>query len=664
MAREYILRNMPGEPQLGSAHASGIDYAAELNPAQLEAVMALHGPILCIAGAGSGKTRTLVYRVARLVETGVPPESILLLTFTRKAATSMLDRAAALVGSGTRRIAGGTYHAFASQVLRRHGAALGLTPSFTILDEGDAADIINLMRAERGVNTRETRFPLKGTIQDMRSAAVNHGTNISDTIKSRYPQFVEHTAEIEKIIADYDAYKLRHQMLDYDDLLIFLLRLLEEQPAARDALRARYRHIMADEYQDTNRLQANITVLLGGGSRNVMVVGDDAQSIYSFRGADVGNIRSFPEHFPDCRVIRLERNYRSTAPLLASTNRLMEHAREGFAKRLYTERTGGVQPVLAVSSDEAEQSSFVAQRILELREEGIPLDRIAVLFRSSYHAFQLELELRRRNIPYVKWGGFKFLEAAHIKDLLSHLRVLQNPNDRVAWLRVLQLIEGVGTKTAGALFERLSTASDPLDLESLPASAKARAGLAAAAQALQRARKLADGPPVPVVEAVADYYGPILKRRFDDFPKRLRDLDQLTVLAGKYAGIGEMLSEMALEPPKNSIDEVLASDDDDEERLVLSTIHSAKGLEWHTVFVIWTMEGRFPSFGALRNPADLEEERRLMYVAMTRAQEQLYLTHPALAWDPATGTTLSQPSRFIAEIGPDLLDRWELRTAP
>lgn len=664
MARQYILKTAPGEPRSDSARPAGIDYAAELNEAQLEAVMTLSGPLLCIAGAGSGKTRTLVYRVARLVETGVPPESILLLTFTRKAATAMLDRAAALVGGETRRIAGGTYHAFAGQVLRRHGSVLGLSPSFTIMDEGDSADIINLMRSELGVNTRETRFPLKNTIKDIRSSSVNHVRSIADTIKTRYPQFVEHTADIEKILADYDAYKFHHQLLDYDDLLIFLLRLLEEHAVPREALRKRYRYIMADEYQDTNQLQARITVLLGSGSRNVMVVGDDAQSIYSFRGADVGNIRSFPEQFPDCRVIRLERNYRSTQPLLASTNRLMEHAKEGFAKKLYTERTGGMQPVLAVSSDEAEQSAFVAQRILELREEGILLNRIAVLFRSSYHAFQLELELKRRNIPYVKWGGFKFLEAAHIKDILSHLRVLLNPSDRVAWLRVLQLIEGVGSKTAGALFARLHGASDPFDLESLAAPPKAREGLAAAAKTLQRARRFQDGPPVPVIETVADYYGPILKRRFDDFPKRLRDLDQLTVLAGKYSGIGEMLSEMALEPPKNSVDDLMATDEDEEERLILSTIHSAKGLEWHTVFIIWALEGRFPSFGAFKNPADMEEERRLMYVAMTRAQEQLYITHPALAWDPASGATLSRPSRFLSEIGPDLLDRWELRTAP
>ncbi|HNW37101.1 MAG TPA: ATP-dependent helicase, partial [Candidatus Ozemobacteraceae bacterium] len=375
-------------------------------------------------------------------------------------------------------------------------------------------------------------------------------------------------------------------------------------------------------------------------------------------------IRLFPERFPDCRVIRLERNYRSTKPLLTSTNRLMEHAKEGFAKKLFTEREGGMQPVLAVCSDETEQSSFVAQRVLELREEGIALSRIAVLFRSSYHAFQLELELKRRHIPYVKWGGYKFLEAAHIKDLLSHVRVLLNPSDRVAWLRILLLIDGVGAKTAGALFERIHAASDPFDLESLAAPPRAREGLASAAAMLRRARGLVEGAPIPVVEAVADYYGPVLKRRYDDFPRRLRDLDQLTVLAGKYQTVPEMLSEMALEPPRDSIDDVIAADEDDEDRLILSTVHSAKGLEWHTVFIIWALEGRFPSFGALRNPADIEEERRLMYVGMTRAQEQLYITHPALAWDPASGATLSQPSRFLTEIGPELMERWELRTVP
>jgi len=660
VAREYHLKQAPS----ATASAGGIDYAAELNEAQLEAVMTLNGPLLCIAGAGSGKTRTLVYRVARLVETGINPGSILLLTFTRKAATSMLDRASALVGAGTKQVAGGTYHAFAGQILRRHGQALGLSPSFTILDESDAGDIIGLIRAERGLNTRETRFPLKATLQDIRSAAVNHAWSVPETVRKRYPQFVEHTDEIASIIEAYGAYKLQHQLVDYDDLLIFLLKLLEEHPEKRLLLNNIYRYIMADEYQDTNILQARITVLLGEGARNVMVVGDDAQSIYSFRGANVGNIRSFPDRFPDCRIIRLEQNYRSTAPLLASTNRLMEHAGEGFAKKLFTVREGGMKPALVVASDEAEQSTFVAQRILELREEGVRLDRIAVLFRSSYHAFHLELELKRRNIPYVKWGGFRFLEAAHIKDLLAHLRILQNPSDRVAWLRVLLLVEGVGPKTANALFERLRLSDDPFDLERLEASPRARAGLSAAAAMLRRARQHADGSPVPVVEAVADYYGPVLKRRYDDFPKRLRDLDQLTVIAGRYATVAEMLSEMALEPPRDSVDDALAAPDEDEERLVLSTVHSAKGLEWHSVFVIWALEGRFPSFGAMKNPADIEEERRLMYVAMTRAQEQLYLTHPALAWDPATGATLSQPSRFLTEIGPDLLERWELRSSP
>ncbi|RCK78614.1 MAG: ATP-dependent DNA helicase UvrD/PcrA [Candidatus Ozemobacter sibiricus] len=658
MTRSYLLDPAVGGPLPHPA----IDYEGELNPAQREAVLTLEGPLLCIAGAGSGKTKTLVFRVARLVETGVPPEQILLLTFTRKAALNMLERAATLVGGSTHRAAGGTYHAFAHLMLRQYGSAIGLRPDFSIIDDGDAADILNHLRLELGAHTKGTRFPQKKTLQEMLSKSVNRGLPLPELIELEYGHFREHLDDIQILAGKFQEFKLAHGLLDYDDLLIDLRVLLEDHPAIRQALARRFRYVMADEYQDTNPIQARITVLLGQEHGNVMVVGDDAQSIYSFRGATVRNILEFPQQFPAARLIRLEQNYRSTGAILAATNHLMTHAREGFPKQLFSTRPAGEKPALLVCGDEAEQSLFVAQRILELREEGIPLSRIAVLFRSGYHSFHLELELRKRNIPFTKWGGFKFLEASHIKDLLAHLRVIQNPADRIAWQRILLLVEGIGTKSLPALFAAIQAAADPFDLTAVKAPKRAREGLERLSAALQEAWRRREGPPQRVIEAITDYYLPILKAvYFDDHPKRVRDLDQVALLSERFDDLTGFLSELALEPPGDSRDGQLAVSADDEERLVLSTIHSAKGLEWHSVFIIWTLEGRFPSFAALRDPEGLEEERRLMYVAMTRAQENLYLCYPVYAYDPASGTILAKPSRFLDEIGPDLLERWEIR---
>ncbi|MBF0503178.1 MAG: ATP-dependent helicase [Candidatus Riflebacteria bacterium] len=663
MTREYALRPVSGA-QVAGATASrrfGIDYERELNPAQNEAVQIINGPILCLAGAGSGKTRTLVYRVARMVENGILPESILLLTFTRKSAMEMLERAQQLIGAEGRRVNGGTYHSAANLILRRHGIAIGLPSNFSILDEGDSGDILQMIRADLNLEKKETRFPQKSTIKAMLSASINRGISIDRIISDDYPHFIEHTGDICRMLAEYAAYKTRTHLLDYDDLLLDLIRLLEEAPYARAELSHRYRFLMVDEYQDTNPLQARITRLLAGDERNVMAVGDDAQSIYAFRGADFRNILRFPEEFPGCRMVRLEENYRSTAPILDSTNRLMSHATSGFQKKLFTRRTGGEKPALLACADEEQQSNFVAQRILELREEGVPLSKVVVLFRSGFHSYGLELELRRRDIPYQKWGGFKFLEATHIKDVLAHLRILVNPCDQVSWIRVLMLLEGVGPRTAAKIFSDISTATNPFDLSRITAGSKIKEGLGSLGSMLCRL----SGDPRPdtssLIDIITDYYSPILKNRHDDFPKRLKDLDQLATIGGKYQGLEEFLADLTLEPPTNSVNGRLADDGEKEERLVLSTIHSAKGLEWHSVFVIWALEGRFPSFPALQNPERLEEERRLMYVAMTRARENLYLCYPVSIWDAASGSLLAEPSRFIRDIGDELLERWSLQ---
>jgi DNA helicase-2/ATP-dependent DNA helicase PcrA len=637
-----------------------IDYENLLNSQQLEAVKSFSGPVLCIAGAGSGKTRTLIYRVARMIESGINPESILLLTFTRKAARNMLNRVASLVGESGKRVAGGTYHSFAAQMLRQYGHYLELNQNFSIIDESDCGDIINLIRADLGLNKKETRFPQKKTILEIFSKAINLEKEIEEIVEAEFSHFAEHTGEIVKINEQFVNYKRQNSLIDYDDLLIFLLRLLKDSEEARTRINERYRYVMADEYQDTNGLQARITLLLGGSRKNIMVVGDDAQSIYSFRGAQIRNILEFPAQFENCQIIRLERNYRSTANILNSANQLMTNAEEGFGKTLFTEREKGDKPALIKCQDDEEQSMFIAARILELREQGIPLKDIAVLFRSSFHAYQLELELKRRNIPYVKWGGFKFLESGHLKDILAHMRVIQNPYDQVSWLRILLLLEGVGTQTATELFAQIKTNKDPFDLSEAKVRGRARDGLATLGKVLQKARLLADEKPARLLDLFAEYYFPILKKNFDDYPRRIKDIDALAIICQKFGDLSEFLAEMALEPPRDSGDSNLVAREKDDEQLILSTIHSAKGLEWHSVFIIHTLEGRFPSFNAFKSNESLEEERRLMYVAMTRAEENLAISYPLTMWDPASGVLLARPSRFIEEIGDDNLETWEI----
>lgn len=637
-----------------------IDYQNLLNRQQFEAVTTFSGPILCIAGAGSGKTRTLIYRVARMIESNIVPESILLLTFTRKAAKNMLSRVAELVGEAGRRVAGGTYHSFAAMILRQYGHYLELSPNFSIIDESDCGDIINLIRADLGLNRKETRFPQKKTLLEIFGKAVNLEKEIKEIIETFFSHFVEHSPDIERIYQRFREYKKENHLIDYDDLLIFLLKLLTDSEEARNRINERYKYVMADEYQDTNGLQARITLLLGGARKNIMVVGDDSQSIYSFRGAMIRNILEFPQQFNDCRIIKLEKNYRSTACILDAANHLMEHASEGFSKKLCTDRERGDLPALIACQDDEEQAMFVAARILELREQGVRLDEIAVLFRSGFHAYQLELELRRRNIPYVKWGGFKFLESGHLKDILAHMRVLQNPYDQVSWLRILLLIEGIGTRSATEIFQAIRQNSDPFDFSPCKVRGRAKDGLEALANFLKKSRGLLDDKPSRLLDAVSEYYFPILKKRFDDYPKRMKDIDSLAMICRKFNDLTGFLAEMALEPPRDSAENSLVAGNNDDEQLILSTIHSAKGLEWHSVFIIHAIEGRFPSYNSVQSAESLEEERRLMYVAMTRAGENLAICHPQTIWDHASGALLGHRSRFIEEIGANHLEVWEI----
>jgi len=609
----------------------------------------LEGPLLVIAGAGSGKTRTLVFRVARLVETGVDPRRVLLLTFTRRAAGEMLRRAATLLDGRCEHVAGGTFHSFANLVLRRHGSSVGIERSFTILDRGDSEDVISIERARLGLDKKEKRFPRKQTIAALYSMAVNKSCELSALIENEFEHLLEYVDDLLALREAYARYKENHQLLDYDDLLLKLDRLLMEHEAVCRRLSQEYRFIMVDEYQDTNALQASIVRHLAVEHNNVMAVGDDAQSIYAFRGSNFRNIMDFPNSFADTRVIKLEQNYRSTQAILDVANAIISRARESYTKVLFTTTPGGDSPLLIAAIDENFQSRFVCQRVLELREEGVPLDDVAVLFRSSFHSFDLELELTRHDIPFIKRGGFKFVESAHIKDAIAHLRLIANPRDGVSWTRVLLLIDGIGPRHAERIVANLVEADDIVAcLENVQGRAFTH-GLRLLAGLF---RRLATGPgdPVGQLTEILEYYGPVLERVYrDDYPRRRRDLEHFVAIAGRYRSLESLLSDMALEPPNDSIDNALASDDE-EGRLTLSTVHSAKGLEWHSVFVIWAAEGRFPSARSMGNDEEIEEERRLMYVAATRAKRNLYLSYPVSMHDRISGLVLSSPSQFLEGI--------------
>ncbi|MGH7907829.1 MAG: ATP-dependent helicase, partial [Candidatus Binataceae bacterium] len=562
-----------------------IPYADVLNPAQLAAVQHRDGPLLVVAGAGSGKTRTLIYRVARLIESGVPPPSILLMTFTRRASQEMLRRVEQLLGERARGVAGGTFHSFANTVLRRFGQPIGLKPNFSILDRSDMEDLINLLRTRMSLAARDRRFPKKGALVEVISMARNKRRALSEEMEIDFPHLLEHQAEIAALAEAYEKYKLERALLDYDDLLYRLAELLEHHDSVRRRLAAAYRYIMIDEYQDTNLIQAELVRRLGSEHKNVMAVGDDAQSIYSFRGANFRNILDFPDLFPGARIIKLEENYRSVKGILDIANEVISRASEKYTKVLFTRRNGDFRPLLVRAHDEHMQSRFVAQRILELREEGLALEEIAVLFRSSFHSFDLELELQRCDIPFIKRGGFKFIETAHIKDVLAHLRIIANPADAVSWLRILMLIQGIGHRTAERLIEVVAYSDEP-EKALAAALAKNEQRSARGAQGGARLMELldelrtGDTRPAHKIGLVLEYYLPLMREAYpDDYPKRERDLEHFHTITQRYRTIESMLADMALEPPNDSLGDVLAVDSD-EGYVTLSTIHSAKGLEW------------------------------------------------------------------------------------
>jgi len=615
--------------------AAAIDYEKDLNEAQFKAVTTTEGPLLIVAGAGTGKTRTLVYRVARLVETGVKPESVLLLTFTRRAAASMLTRAAALADARCQRVSGGTFHSLGHSVLRKFATEAGVQKNFTVLDQSDTEDLIDLLRRQIRI-TKAQHFPRKRTIAAIFSMMVNKVLSLKQVLNQEYPQFVDERRNLETLFNSFEEFKRSRHMLTYDDLLVRFREALEASATMREQLSDQYRYIMVDEYQDTNKLQAQIVKLMTARHENVAVVGDEFQSIYSFRGASHRNMLEFPKLFPAAQIIKLEENFRSTQPILDVANAIISDVKESYKKRLYSRIDGGETPLVVSAHDENEQSRFVAQRIADLRDEGVPLSEIAVLFRSSSHSFDLEIEMGRQGLPFRKFGGIRFAESAHIKDALAFLRVVVKPSDTLSWFRALKLIDHIGDATVYQILEHIgveqkefratrSKANLFKRLLRFPARAAYKAELARVARVFTTMVECKT--PGEQLSAVLRFYRPLLKSKYDDVQRRGRDLEHLQTIAKRYKTPAKLLDDIALDPSE-------AVQDNAPRRssgfVTLSTVHSAKGLEWDNVFLIWMTDGWFPSNRFQDEFDDFDEERRLLYVATTRAKKQLHYVYPAV----------------------------------
>lgn len=636
-----------------------IPYEDLLNTAQFKAVMHNNGAVLLIAGAGTGKTRTLVYRVARLVESGVEPSQILLLTFTRRSAREMLRRASQILDERCQRVEGGTFHHYCSKLLHRYSGEIGYPENFTIIDTPDAMDAIGLVRSRLNIQKNNNRFPKKSALYSIFSSSVNKQISVQEIVENDYPQFINHIENIEVISNKYKEYKELNFVMDFDDLLIHTRNLLRENHQVRQEVASRHLHVMVDEYQDTNALQADLTQLFSSVHNNVMAVGDDAQSIYSFRGADHKNMMRFPDHFENTTLIKLEENYRSTQRILDVANRVLSQAKEKFDKKLFTRNEEGDLPGLVKSANMNDQSRFITQMILNLREQGYELNDTAVLFRNGRDSFDLEVMLNKKNIPYIKFGGQKFTEAAHIKDVLAHLRILVNPKDTISWNRVITMIDGIGPKTAQDLFSWAHADGNPFRPEQAPnISDRYMAQLRALGDLFSRLKKL-DGSITDQLQTVVEYYAFFCKKRFDDHSKRMKDLETFVDISGTYHSLETLIEEIALDPIEATAIETEAAGKDNEPPLILSTIHSAKGLEWKTVFLIQCLDGIIPSGYAIDDEEQMDEEARLLYVAVTRAKEQLFMTYPAL-FQSRYGDYFTNPSRFVEGISKDLLEPWLL----
>ncbi len=692
--RRYTLKSAAKAPKQYK-----VRYDEELNQEQLEVVMAGEGPMLVIAGAGSGKTRTLTYRVSRLIEDGLDPSEILIVTFTNKASREMLSRVEQLVTIDTRRIWGGTFHSIGNRLLRRHAEAIGYRPNFAILDDEDSKEMMESAISSLGIKTLEKRFPKGDVLLDIYSFLINTRTPLELHLEQNYPHFMMYGEEIVNVFRRYKERKRDANSMDFDDLLVFWKVLLDDHPDVAESLKRRFRAILVDEYQDTNKLQADIIDSMASVRRNLMVVGDDAQSIYSFRGASFENILTFPLRFPESKIYKLETNYRSTRQILQLANASIAANRFQFQKELQAVRGDGPDPAVVGVDDVFEQASFVAQRILELRDEGEHLGDIAVLYRSHYQSLELQMELSRRLIPYEIRSGVRFFEQAHIKDVLAYLKLVTNPRDELSWKRMLKLYPKVGEKTAAEVWGRISQSPNPLDafLRGFEASGRGVTGSLKSVRdvlGLISSDSMQRNPSETIRLIVERGYADYARAKFANSQARLDDLEQLSQYALRYEDVNTFLSEVALANPIAGEDVAVVGPED--EKIVLTSVHQAKGLEWRIVFVIWLADGRFPSQRALRVPGGViriapnrvhealpllegatqdapivddegtrelvipgeEEERRLFYVAVTRAKQELYLVFPVMSRDRSGMDILMEPSRFVRELPGDSYEKW------
>ena len=631
-----------------------LKWLSDLNPQQREAVTSGDGPLLVVAGAGTGKTMTLVSRVSCLISRGVPPERILLLTFTRRASEEMLKRVAAQIpkeSAMTKKVWGGTFHSTANRLLRIYAQAAGISPQFTILDRSDAEDFLNVIRNDLALSTRDRRFPRKGTCLAIYSRRVNGAESLDTVLGRDFPWCLTWQRELGQLFREYVQRKQNNDLLDYDDLLLYWYHLLQDKGMAA-RIGGLFDHILVDEYQDTNPVQAAILLGMRRLNKNITAVGDDAQSIYGFRSASVRNMLDFPEQFPGAKIVTLEQNYRSIKPILAASNRVIAQARERYSKELWSERKGGQRPQLITCADENEQDEAVIKQALEHYEQGIPLRKQAVLFRAASHSDSLELALARHNIPFHKYGGLRFLESAHVKDLISLLRILENPSDQVAWFRVLQLLSGVGPATAASVFQHISNAKhDISSLASFKSPPAAREQMEQLARLLTDLKTMDDAGPSAQIDRILQFYTPIMERIYEDAAPRAADIAHLGQLAQRYTSRQEFLTDLVLDPPVSTGD-LAGQPSKDEDWLVLSTIHSAKGLEWDAVYVIHVADGNLPSDMSTGSAEEIEEELRLAYVAMTRARDFLYILWPVRYYHKSAGAmsdnhSYAQCSRFF-----------------
>lgn len=652
MSFDYTLK-----PFAGDARPT-IDYAGLLNAEQFEAVSAPPGPVLVIAGAGSGKTRTLTYRVAWLVEHGVDPERILLLTFTNKAAKEMLRRVEDLLPHDISRLWGGTFHHVGHRILRRHAREAGLEPNFSILDREDAKDLLAACLVDAGVDPKEKRFPKADVLVEVFSLAANTGLTVAQTLTKHYPYFEEFAEKIGVVRGVFEARKRRANSVDYDDLLTLPLALFRAHGDIREAYQTRFQHILVDEYQDTNLVQAEFIDTLAAKHHHVMVVGDDAQSIYSWRGANFENIMKFPERHPGARVIRIETNYRSTPEILGLANTSIGNNTRQFPKELRAVNAPGIKPALIALDDSHQQAAFIAQRMLELRDEGIELNEMAVLYRSHFHSMELQMELTKRNIPFQITSGIRFFEQAHVKDVAAFLKLAVNPGDEVSFKRIARMLPGIGEATAHKLWNHVADGADWLGAK-VPAKAAPAWKQWALTQAQIRGEVEKARPAALIQMAMDAFYEDYLKSKYPNYENRKEDLHQLQEFSGQFENCTDFLAQLSL---MTNIDaEPSLGAFGDHEAVKLSSIHQAKGLEWKVVFVIMLCDGLFPSARSLESEEGEEEERRLFYVAVTRAREELYLTHPQIRSSGGYGETWQKPSRFLGELPRELCNVWKIR---